>query len=828
MQTAIAEFAVTNERDIVWAVQRARLLGNLAGLTQKDCLAFGKAVKISMQAVSSEKGQGMIQFSVGSDTSAPFIEAVTRAQGTHPDLLDLDIPRLRTLVDSISVNTNPAASTGIVLRKYLPAFAPRFRIEETADWGTMLSTRTAQSALVGTQQRLRELSKSLSSAEQSKANLEQQLREIQSQRHIHELLALVASTTDNSVIIMDQQGRIEWVNDSFSRMTGFNLVEVQGQPFISILMGEATDTAAIEEIKAAMNFNHGQSREILRYRKDGKTYWELLSLTPVFDKSGCAARWVCIGADITARRTAEESLEQAKIAAEVASHAKSVFLANMSHEIRTPLNAIIGMTDLTLGTNLTEEQREYLTTVRESAIALMQLLNDILDLSKIEARKLTIDKVPFNLKRVLQSTMKSFVLQANSRGLEFHWHLQPGTPEHLVGDPARVRQILVNLVSNAIKFTERGEVQVHIGPQWQSGDQTSLVFRVRDTGIGISPDALARIFDAFSQADSSIASQYGGTGLGLAIASQLVELLGGHIWVQSERGKGSTFHFSLPYQIASAPPDTHGPEPSDYEDSFAPANHLEPMKQLRILVADDNKANRRLAQRLLEKHNHIVTLASNGREALKWMDQQVFDVVVMDVQMPELDGLAFTAQVRDRERGSATHLPIIAMTAHAMKGDEQRCLAAGMDAYVSKPLVAKTFCGLVESFGNPPAPIAQDAGPIRLGGNSHDFTRALERLDGDHELLQEQMRLFLEEIPDLLVQLQDAIKKEEAERLHLIAHRIKGLASSLDGQETSDAASELEQLGKTRQLHYAMDSFHRLESALTSLTQAVRIFLGDT
>ena len=358
----------------------------------------------------------------------------------------------------------------------------------------------------------------------------------------------MASTTDNSVVVMDADAQVEWVNDSFSRMTGYELNEVQGKFFPKLITGPQSDPAVEREIQSALKLGHGLSRDLLRYRKDGKTYWELLSLSPVFDEGGMANRWVSIGTDITARRAAEEALAQAKLSAEAASNAKSGFLANMSHEIRTPMNAVLGMTDLALATKLTPEQHEYLSIVKDSAHALMILLNDILDLSKIEAGKLTVDAMPFDLSRLMDSTLKPFKRQAELKGLEFIRQLQPDTPTHVVGDAIRLRQILINLVSNAVKFTSLGRIVVNLDSQWESDEEVSLHLSVKDTGIGMSKETLQRIFDAFTQADSSITREYGGTGLGLSISARLVELMGGRIWVQSQQEKGSTFHVSVPFK----------------------------------------------------------------------------------------------------------------------------------------------------------------------------------------------------------------------------------------------------------------------------------------
>ncbi len=546
--------------------------------------------------------------------------------------------------------------------------------------------------------------------------------------------------------------------------------------------------------------------------------WELLSISPVIGESDAPARWVAIGTDVSARREAIEALEQAKSSAEAASRAKSDFLANMSHEIRTPMNAIIGMTDLALETGLTSEQREYLMTVRDSASSLMDLLNDILDLSKIEAGKLIIDSLPFDLSDVVQNTMMTFAHQAEQKGLKFAWHSQPGSPARLIGDVTRVRQVLVNLVSNALKFTERGEVAVAIEPQWQT-DELSLHFSVRDTGIGISADSLKSIFNAFTQADGSVTRRFGGTGLGLTISARLVDLMEGRIWVQSEVNRGSTFHCVLPFRLAS--PGELPRAAGDTECSRGIAARV-----LRVLVADDNHANRMLATRILEKRGHAVLAVADGREAKRTLDRELVDVALLDVQMPQLDGLSITREIRRREQQAGTHLPIVAVTAHAMKGDRERCLAAGVDAYLAKPLDAKQLYTLVERLGagltdsmNHRAAAPQ--GPLRLA-----FCEALKRLEGDEELLREQMQFLLKEIPGLLDEARTAIAQSDGRRLEVAAHRLKGLASSFDAGRAVETANCLEQLGQKRDFQEAPVFADQLARRLDELAEAVRQYLN--
>jgi PAS domain S-box-containing protein len=506
------------------------------------------------------------------------------------------------------------------------------------------------------------------------------------------LVRLLLEGAPEAIYGLDEFGNASFCNESCLRMLGYGAAaELLGRNMHDVAHHTKPDGAhyPVADCPIYGAIDLGQpfhTEDDVLWRKDGTTFPVELWSRPIH-RGNVVIGAVVTFVDITERKRAEEILRDAKEAAEQGSRAKSEFLANMSHEIRTPLNGIIGMTDLALDSDLNEAQRQLLDTVKLSADSLLNVVNDVLDFSKIEAGKYELETVDFNLPECLGETLSTLALRAKQSGLELLCEVDPGVPEFVRGDPNRLRQVLVNLVGNAIKFTARGEIAVRVRALDSATKDSLLQFTVADTGIGIPAAKQQVIFDAFTQADSTTTRAYGGTGLGLAICARLVGMMDGRIWVDSQPGIGSQFHFtaSLPVgdhralEAAILPPQGPARRGTASENG-------ECQTRLRILVAEDNPVNQMLLKRLLEKRGHFVKIAANGRLALQAIEEDTFDLALMDVQMPVLDGLEAVAALRAHESATGAHLTVIAVTAHAMTGDRERCLAAGMDGYLTKPL----------------------------------------------------------------------------------------------------------------------------------------------
>ncbi|MGH9406269.1 MAG: PAS domain S-box protein [Terriglobia bacterium] len=774
-------------------------------------------------------------------------------------------------------------------------------------------------------------------------------------------LRAVFESSGVGIVLTDLNGCIIEANPTYQHMLGYTLSELREVTVLDVT--EPVDVPrCIALVSRLLGGEESHPSVEKRYvRKDGSLLWVHSSMS-VVRGGGDELRYImAVVQDITVRKEAEAALLRAKEAAETANRAKSEFLANMSHEIRTPMNGIIGMTDLLLSLELEPEPREYLSMVKLSADSLMAIINDILDFSKIEAGKMELESIDFNLRDCAEEAARSLASKAWEKGLELVCHVHPGLPEMVAGDPGRVRQVLLNLLGNAIKFTHRGEVVLTVGrdtaasgePDSSESGGVLVHFQVTDTGIGIPSDKQNVIFESFAQADSSSTRRFGGTGLGLTIASQLVRMMGGRIWLESELGKGSTFHFTARLEEASQAQGLlkvdsamlRGLRVLVVDDNHASRRHLEEMlrscgmqvetaesgaaalrafkeagengrpyravlldeqmpgangfdaakqtvqgaglgdaavvmlascgyrgdaqrcrelgiaayltkpvrkselietlalitrntqarepapalvtrhslresrRALRVLLAEDNAVNQALAGTLLERRGHSVVRAATGREALAALDKQSFDLVLMDVQMPDMNGFEATACIREKERRSGTHVPIIAMTAHAMKGDREKCLAAGMDGYVPKPMRVDELFETVDEVTKR----GSMANKSKVSGTNDllDYGKALEQVGGDAELLGEIAGIFLEEYPPALARLKDAVASEDARRVMEEAHALKGSISNFGSAAAVEAALALESMGRRQELAAAGAALRRLEAQLERLAPAI-------
>ncbi|MEX0702985.1 MAG: response regulator [Planctomycetales bacterium] len=758
----------------------------------------------------------------------------------------------------------------------------------------------------------------------------------------------------DAFISIDEDSVIREWNPQAERIFGWSRAEVVGRPLAETVIPAEYRAAHKCGVEKFLATGHGpvlnQRLELAAQRRDGSTFPIEFSIFPT--RQGGRYFFNAFIQDITERKRVADELRQAKEAAEQASRAKSEFLANMSHEIRTPMNGIIGMTDLLLETDLSPEQRDDMEVVRDSAGSLMSVINDVLDFSKIEAGKLDLEEVPFSLQNCLADTMKSFALRAHRKGLEIAYRVAPDAPNGLIGDPGRLRQILTNLVGNAVKFTDAGEIVLEAEVEAAGAETARLHFTVTDTGIGIAADKQALIFEAFAQVDGSTTRKHTGTGLGLAITARLVNMMNGRIWVESQEGRGSRFHFTCEFRVTRdsvygqqgvGPHDLRGlpvlvvddndtnrqileqmlrgwgMEPAcvggagealeameqarrdgrrfsfvlldsqmPQVDGFVLAERLrdafdladvaimmltsadrqgdidrcrrlgleryltkpisqsqlfdaiqnalrrgrrtvEPMKaaprramrgngrSLRVLAAEDNVVNQKLVRRLLKKLGHTVHVTADGEETVAAWRREAFDLVLMDVQMPVMDGFEATAAIRLEEQGTGTRIPIVALTAHAMKGDREACLTAGMDDYLTKPLELEQLRTALDKY----APAAPDSavGPQSAPAvvTAEERRELLSTLDDDEDLLQELAETFLEALPGWMREVRAAVASGDATAIGRSAHTVKGAVSNFGCGPAYRAACDLEQAGRAGGAGDARDALPRLESAIEGL-----------
>ena len=493
--------------------------------------------------------------------------------------------------------------------------------------------------------------------------------------------AHVVRSTDNMVVITDAAGLITWVNTAFEEATGYRLDEVVGRKPGDLLQGKGTDPTTVAAMSEALRAGRGFSVEVLNYSRAGQPLWVALEVDPLHDESMALTGFVGLGTDVTERREAERLMREAKENAEETAREKSRFLASMSHEIRTPLNAVLGLTDLLLLTELDEQQREFVGTAHTSGQLLLALVNDILDYSALDAGRLDLEDRAFRLDTMLRDTVGMFRTEAKRRGVALLNDAEQEVPTMVRGDETRIRQILVNLLGNGLKFTESGQVDLEARVVARDADSARVQFVVSDTGIGIPADRMARLFQPFSQVDASTTRRYGGSGLGLSICRLLVDRMGGTIEVSSKPGVGSTFVVELPLGLA----DAHGLDDTGVLDADAdPAHDGAPASALRVLLAEDDRVNQTVSVHMLRRLGIEPVVVGDGQAAVTAATSRDFDLVLMDVHMPLLDGVQATTAI-DEQLGP-DRPRIVAVTANALEGDRERLLASGFDDYVSKPM----------------------------------------------------------------------------------------------------------------------------------------------
>jgi PAS domain S-box-containing protein len=652
-----------------------------------------------------------------------------------------------------------------------------------------------------------------------------------------------------AMCLTGRNGTITRVNNAFLQMAGMTADEIEGLDITAMFAAE--DRPAVRQCYDEHFASAAEPRleRELHFACGRRGVFDI-SLTRV-DVPGTDPQLLSIYRDVTERRRVADELARAKEAAEAAnrdlteanryleetsrlaqemadraealSATKSEFLANMTHEVRTPLNGILGMTELALQTELEPDQREYLELVRSSADALLLLVNDVLDYSKYEAGKLALNQVELSLRATLRDLLKPLALRASLSRLMFEYVVGDDVPDHFVGDPQRLGQILMNLVSNAIKFTHEGKVAVLVSRQSIDNSKVRLLFSVSDTGIGIARDKHTAIFEPFTQADGSTTRNYGGAGLGLSIASSLVRMMDGEIWVESEPGQGATFYFTISMELAASDAQRYSAAPVR-----APGEQRK--RTMRILLAEDNVVNQTLAIHVLKREGHQVEIAGSGHEALALLEKSDFDLVLMDVQMPDLDGLQATAHIRARERASGKRLPIVAMTAQAGDSDRERCLRAGMDAYLTKPVRVSELRNTIESVV--PGGHIMDYKPTpQESAVEEQFAKldealALSRVGGDIELLKEVVGLFLDDYPKALEKVRNAIAANDASAVEHHAHSLKGSVSTFGAKDVFESALALEKLGRSGNLAGASAGLAKLENALRELHSELEALQG--
>ncbi len=662
------------------------------------------------------------------------------------------------------------------------------------------------------------------------------------------LLETVITSANDGVILtsanLNKPGpEILYVNEAFMRITGYSAEEAIGKS-PRFLQGEQTNPDTVAAISASLKAGKPFKGEILNYGKSGNSYWLDISIVPVRNSKKQITHFAAIERDITHLKTSEREFKDMMIQlkranlkseaatrdlqfslakAEEANKAKSDFLANMSHELRTPMNGVLGMAQLLADTPLDGEQREYVSTINGSGENLLMLLNDILDFSKIEAGALVLENIPFDLKESITQAHHLLTPQADKKQIDLRLHIDAEVPNYMWGDPGRLRQIIINLLGNALKFTEIGHVALAVKMQ-----DDALYISVEDTGVGIPADKIGALFQKFSQADASVTRKYGGTGLGLAITKQLVQLMFGKVGVESAEGKGSTFWFSIPCKIADEKDVKIRPEHKGFHCQAV--ENRKPIATAKVLLVEDYPVNQVFAEKLLRKFGFVhIDLAENGVQAIEKYRTSPYDMIFMDCQMPELDGYQTTEKLRLIESGTPMHTPIVAMTANAMMGDREKCLKAGMDDYVSKPLRAEHLRNVISGWF-----IMDEAKTVISVGEKPTATSVaaneelpvnMEQLrlftDGNPAEEKALFDLFMEQAQEMLVILKQSTSADKSAAWKSAAHRFKGSSGNL-------GANKLHLICKKAEAHFE-DNDARKTQILADIEQEmnrVRVFFA--
>jgi len=591
----------------------------------------------------------------------------------------------------------------------------------------------------------------------------------------------------------NMEGETESFNENWQTLTGQPVEQALGYGWMERVHPDDKQKCA-DLNKREKNERDLAEGEIRILDRNGHYRWMFCAHKLYYNMSGVAEGYIGMGIDITERKMAEEERKRAKDKAEAANRAKSEFLANMSHEIRTPINGIMGMIELTLLTELNSEQTDNLVTAKSCAHSLLSIINDILDFSKMEAGKLLLQNNTFQPRELLDEVVRTFSHRVSSKGLTWDYTFLNSIPEILIGDSNRLRQVLNNLIDNAAKFTEQGEVSLSVKSTSIGKDSVELKFTVRDTGIGIAPEDMDKLFKTFSQVDGSTTRRHGGTGLGLVISKNLVKMMGGQLWVESAKNQGSTFCFTLPFTIGA----------SVEEKQQLRKNLGEPVSAMKLLLVEDDAVSRNVIQRLLQEIGHQVDTAVNGVEALSLWRQKKYDAILMDIQMPELDGIETTKRIRAAESDSGNHIPILALTAHALVGDRERFLAAGMDEYMAKPVQMAELSEKIELLSQ-----------LNQRG---DFTAisSIQINDSGEVVFVCAVADSLKEAPSALTGINAMIvgiddeTMQDVNQIEVVAHEIKGLANQIGSDELISAAFKAELAARRGNLEEALEHIRHI------------------